>query len=107
MIQLVAHFLPWLRVAAPQMLAHIFPELVHALLRRTVAQVRTPRPPAEMWPECITQKIESLPPGIPQTRLLLVERQVQARHYPTTALPARSAASPSTSGSYTGSRAAD
>src|ERR1035441_421489 len=65
------------------MLAHTLFDPVHTLLRRTTADVLPPQALAEVRPECITQKIELLLTGVPNTRLLLVESQSQPRQHST------------------------
>src|SRR5258708_31858324 len=64
------------------MLCHVPLHLVHALLRWTVSEVLPATPPAEVRPECVSQKIESLPPRIPEARLLLVQCQSQPLQHP-------------------------
>src|SRR3984893_7554807 len=63
------------------MLPHILPGPVHALLRRTAADILPPRSPTEVRSECISQKIESFLSGVPKARLLFVEGQPQPRQY--------------------------
>src|ERR1700730_3544494 len=63
------------------MLPHILPGPVHALLRRTAADIHPPRSPTEVRSECISQKIESFLSGVPKARLLFVEGQPQPRQY--------------------------
>src|SRR5450759_2303638 len=70
-------------MAGRQMLSHILPDPVHALLRRTVADILPPRSPAEVRSECITQKVESLLAGVANARLLFVKRQSQPPQHST------------------------
>src|SRR5271169_3521772 len=61
------------------MLSHFLFDPIHALLRRTTANVLPPCAPAEVRAECITQKVEPLLTGVSNARLRLVESQPQPR----------------------------
>src|SRR5271157_474100 len=74
--------LPRAVIARRQMLPHVPLHLAHALLGWTVSDVFPASPPAEVRSECIPQKVESLPPRIPEARLLLVQCQFQPLQHP-------------------------
>ena len=63
LVQPIPHFFPWPHIAGLEMLSHFLFDPVHALLRRTTSDVLPPRAPAEVRPECITQKLEPLLPA--------------------------------------------
>src|ERR1035438_1262607 len=83
LIQPVAHFLPWSHIAGRQMLCHFLPDPLHALLRRATADVLSPRSPAEVRSEGVTQKVESLLTRVANARLPFVESQSQPFQHPT------------------------
>src|SRR5213593_3767497 len=64
------------------MLAHCLFDPGDALGRRAVAHVLPPRARAVVRPKGVSQKIESLSTGVPDTRLLLVESQFQPLQHP-------------------------
>ena len=82
-IQLATNLLPGRPVLAIQQFSHLLLDPAHALVRRTVSDVPAAAARVDVRPECIPQKIESLLPGIPNARLLLVERQLQPLQHST------------------------
>src|SRR5450759_1048021 len=82
LIQPLTHLFPWLHVARHQQLSHFRLDPGHALLRRTVPEILPPRSRTVVRSECVSQKIESLLTGVPDTRLLLVESQLQPLQHP-------------------------
>src|SRR5713101_5856383 len=82
-IQLRTDLLPRCSVPPLQQLTHFLLYPAHALVRRTVSDVLPPVPRIDVRSECISQKIESLLPGIPNARLLFVECQIQPPQHPT------------------------
>src|SRR3989475_2488701 len=77
LIQLLTNLFPRCSVPPLQHVAHFLLDPAHALVRRTVSDVLSPVPRIDVRSECISQKIESFPPGIPKARLLFVECQIQ------------------------------
>src|SRR6266702_7477270 len=77
LIQLLTNLFPRCSVPPLQQFAHFLLDPAHALVRRTVSDVLPPVPRIDVRSECISQKIESLLPGIPYARLLFVECQIQ------------------------------
>src|SRR5579871_6723876 len=83
LIQPDAHLLPRSYMLRLQQVSHFLFDPVHALLRRTPSDVLSPRPRTVVRLECIAQKIESLPPGIPEARLLFLQCQFWPPQHPT------------------------
>jgi hypothetical protein len=72
LIQPLTHFRPRFYIARHQQVSHVLLDPGHALLRRTVPDILLIRPHTVVRPECVSQKFESLPTRVPDTRLLLV-----------------------------------
>src|ERR1017187_4220938 len=71
-IQLLTDVRPGCHVPAIQQFSHLLLDPAHALLRRTVFDIPAAAARTDVRSECISQKIESLLPGIPNARLLCV-----------------------------------